>query len=125
MQNKAEEIVKEANKILEQSSTGGMVFTGNGYQNIDKQVRTIIRIAKYKFGWSRSALFTYILQTCPELRERLTNREIKNSKTSALYQIMNSKQKSLVIQRLDQIQKRNKSSNIQKGNQSNARNGIR
>lgn len=108
MNNKAEDIVKEANKILEQSGTGGMVFTGNGYQHVDKQVRTIIRVAKYKLGWKRSSLFSYILETCPELRERLTNQEIKHSKTSALYTLMDSKQKSLVIQRLDQIQKRNK-----------------
>lgn len=106
--NKAEDIVKEANKILEESGTGGMVFTGNGYQHIDKQVRTIVRIAKYKLSWKRSAIFSYILETCPELRERLTTHEIKNSKTSALYQLMDSKQKSLVIKRLDQIQKRNR-----------------
>ena len=88
-----------------------MKYVGNGYRRIDRQVNAIIAIAKYKFRWRRSTLFRYILNTFPELEVRLTPREKKYSITSALYQIMDGRQKSTIIKRLDQIQKRNRKEN--------------
>lgn len=108
MPDKATEIVTEAKQILEKSKSEGMKFTGNGYRRIDRQVNCIVAIAKYKFKWRRSTLFRYILNTFPELEDRLTPREMRYSITSALYQIMDGRQKSTIIKRLDQIQKRNK-----------------
>ncbi len=106
--NKADEILTEAQDILKKSRASGLKFTGNGFQHIDKQVRRIVRIAKYKFHWSRKSLFGYILKSFPELESRLKPDEIKYSKTSALYQLMTSQEKSLIIKRLEQIEKKNK-----------------
>jgi len=111
MTSKASEIITEAQQILEKSKIEGVKFTGNGFRRIDKQVNAIIAIAKYKFKWRRSTLFRYILGTFPELEVRLTPREKKYSMTSALYQIMDGRQKSTIIKRLDQIQKRNRKEN--------------
>jgi hypothetical protein len=105
------EILTEAQQILDAERSRDIKFTGNGFQYVDRQIRAIIRVAKYKLRWKRSSIFSYILESCPELRERLNVHEIKHSKTSALFQLMDSSQKSLVIKRLDQIQKHNKEKN--------------
>lgn len=107
---KGESIVSEANEILSHPSDK-YILTDNGYQVIDKQVKRIVKIAKYNFHWSRKALFNFILKTHESLKPRLKPEEIKYSKTSALYQLMDSKQKSLVIKRLDQIERRNRNYN--------------
>lgn len=106
-ENKAQDIINEAQQILSQPADG-LKPTGDGFRRVDSQVNTIIRIAKYKLHWTRSSIFSFMLETCPEYRKRLTDHEIKHSKTSALFQLMTSADKSLVIKRLDQIQKRNK-----------------
>lgn len=104
-ETKSQELINEANAILSQPASG-LKLTGDGFRRVDKQVNTIIRIAKYKLHWKRSSIFSFMLETCPEYRKRLTDHEIKHSKTSALFMLMTSADKSLVIKRLDQIQKR-------------------
>lgn len=67
----------------------------------------IIKITKYNFGWGIESTFSYILETFPHLRKRLSSWEIENSKLRKLYSIMNAKEADKIIKRLDQIQKRN------------------
>ena len=112
MTSKASEIITEAQQILNHPPApfkgGNLRDTGNGFRRIDKQVNAIVAIAKYKFKWRRKTLFDYILKTFPEMEVRLSPREKKYSMTSALYQIMDGRQKSTIIKRLDQIQKHNR-----------------
>ena len=120
--NKAAEIITEAKNILHSAeftpTKSGLRDVGNGFRRIDTQVNAIVAIAKYKLKWKRRALFNYILGTFPELEARMTERETRYSITSALYQIMDGRQKSTIIKRLDQIQKKNRatnSTNLHKG----------
>ncbi len=75
---------------------------------VNSQVNKIVAIARYRFRWSRKALFNFILETFPDLKDGLSERQIKFHTTSALYAAMDSTQKSKIIQRLEQIEKRNK-----------------
>lgn len=105
--NKSTDIITEAQNILKKAQFDHMVQTGNGFRRVDRQVNQIVKLAKHTFRWKRKALFNYIMQTCPDLKSQLSDHEIKYYDTSALYRLMSKAQKSKVIQRLDQIKKRN------------------
>ena len=84
-----------------------------GFSNkmTDMQRRALIKISKYKLSWKPEALFSYICETFPELRKKMSIWEIKNSKLYKLYSIMSKQQASKIIKRLDKIQKRDISIN--------------
>lgn len=69
----------------------------------------IIKITKYKFNWGLAATFSYILETFPQFRKRLSPWEIQNNKLRKLYSFLTAKDADKIIKRLDQIQKRNNS----------------
>ena len=73
----------------------------------DRQRAAIIKSAKYKINWSQEATFSYILESLPEYRKRLSSWEIENSKLNKLYSILTTKDADKIIKRLDMIQKRN------------------
>lgn len=73
----------------------------------DKQINKIIAIAKYKFHWGRKAIFNYILESVKDSGLRVTIEDAKHYKYSALLQTLSVSEKSLVIKRLEQIEKRN------------------
>ena len=81
--------------------------TNNGQSMSDGQRRAIIKITKYIFHWSPEATFSYILETCPPLRSRLNNFEIKKSSLTKLFSIMSRQDAHKVIRRLDKIQNAN------------------
>lgn len=91
-----DDIVNEAREIIAGSTES-------------KQVNKIFKIAKHNFGWSRKAIFEYALETCPDLKNDLSEGTLKNYNTRRLFAAMNQRQKSLMIQRLEQIEKRNRS----------------
>lgn len=74
-------------------------------QQQDRQIAAITAI-RYKLRWGRTRMFCFILETVPEVRERLNNHEIKYASTTALYKVMDTAQKSKVISRLDMVQDR-------------------
>lgn len=74
----------------------------------DGQRRAIIKICKYTFNWSQEATFSYILETCPEHRKRLSPWEIQHSKLGKLYGLLTAQEADKIIKRLDQIKKHNK-----------------
>lgn len=76
----------------------------------DKQVNKIIKIAKYKFGWSRKTIFKFIEGHLPGLPiyRYLSERAIKNYSTRCLFAAMSKADKSYIIKILEQIERRNK-----------------
>jgi len=74
---------------------------------VDRQINKIIAIAKYKFWWGRKAIFNYCIKTVPGCDERVSEKERMRYSTSALFQKLTKAEKSLIIQRLEQIEKRN------------------
>lgn len=73
----------------------------------DKQINKIIAIARYKFHWGRKAIFNYICESVHDAGIRVTIEDAKHYKYSALLQTLTTAEKSLVIKRLEQIEKRN------------------
>lgn len=71
------------------------------------QRKALIKIFRYTLNWSPEASFSYCLETCPSLRNRLSSFEIKRSKLSALYNAMTSSQANKIIKRLDKIISKN------------------
>jgi hypothetical protein len=94
----AKNVSNNVNKLKEAIGQGKM--TAN-------QRSAIIKIAKYKLGWGTEAIFSYILDTCPDHRTRLSKWEIENSKLNHLFGLLSSKDADKIIKRLDAIQKRN------------------
>lgn len=86
------EIIQEAYKIL------------NAPNPKEKQIKKITKIAKYNFKWSRKQLFNYILKWFPEIEKDVSKNGYNVSK---LYAAMSKEQLSNIIQRLEQIEKRN------------------
>lgn len=82
-------------------------ITRPGYKHTN-QDKLIIRLAKYKFGWSGEAIFNYILESVPEIRKRLTNYELRHPKLNTLFRVLNIQQKDKVIKRLIMIESKNK-----------------
>jgi len=72
----------------------------------DRQRAAIIKVGKYILNWSNESIFSYILDTCPAHRKRLSLWEVRNSKLNKLLGLLSSKDADAVIKRLDQIQKR-------------------
>lgn len=90
--------------------TAGIVDQANAIiREADKQrqIKKITKIYKYKFGWSRKTMFLYILKSIPEAKARILPEALKNYNISMLYSALSKKEMSLVIQRLEQIEKRN------------------
>lgn len=81
------------------------------------QRSAIIKIAKYIFNWSNEAIFSYILETFPDYRNKLSKWEVENSKLYKLMGILSSKDADKIIKRLDAIKKRNAQSAESKGQQ--------
>jgi len=79
---------------------------GLGKMNINQR-KLIIRITKYKFRWSPQATFSFIAETFPDHRKRLSLWEIENSKLGKLYSLLSAKDADHLIKRLIQIEKRN------------------
>jgi hypothetical protein len=74
-----------------------------------RQKAAILKIAKYIFKWAAPATFSFILETFPKYREKLSPWEIKNSKLRKLYTLLTCEDADLIIKKLDKIQERNKS----------------
>lgn len=72
----------------------------------DRQRRAIIALTKYKLNMSPDAAFTYILDTFPEKRRRLTEWEIKHSRLTKLFSLLDKKEASKLIKRLDSFYKK-------------------
>ena len=81
-----------------------------GGKMTQKQKNCIIKICKYKFNWTTEATFSYILETLPHKRKRLTPFEIQKCKLGRLYDIMGREDADKVIKRLDKIKERNEKS---------------
>jgi hypothetical protein len=97
--NHTEQLIDEANLLIRQNEKS-------------RQIRKITKLYKYKFGWSRSTAFLYILKSVPEIVKEITEHGLKNYNLTQLYAAMDKKQLSLVIKRLEQIEKRNESAAI-------------
>ena len=93
---KAENLITEVNRIVRNREKA-------------KQIAKITKLWKYRFGWSRSTAFKYILKSCPEVEPDVPAESIKNSNLTQLYAALNKAQLSKVIQRLEFIEKRNDS----------------
>ncbi len=97
-------MLEKVNEILadESAKMAGFKDTGNGFVRYDKQVSTIHAISK-KMNWKRAKLFNYILKSFKddELKNRLTEKEIKYHNLSAVYKLLDVSQKRLIIQRMD------------------------
>lgn len=93
-------IIDQANAIIRESDK-------------QRQIKKITKLWKYKFGWSRKIIFLYILKTLPELKAQITEECLKSFNLSQLYAATDKKQLSLVIQRLEQIEKRNESQKVE------------
>ncbi|MDI6804640.1 MAG: hypothetical protein QME58_12485 [Bacteroidota bacterium] len=96
--NIASNILKNKNQI--DQLIGEARMTAN-------QRACIIKITKYKFNWGLEATFSYILETLPNYRKRLSPWEIQNNKLRKLYSFLSAKEADKIIKRLDKIQKRN------------------
>ena len=86
-------------------STG---IAGHSEMLTDKQRRAIISLSKYRLGMSQEAAFSYVLETFPEKRKRLTSWEIENCKLTKLYSLMTRREASTLIKRLDKFYKNTK-----------------
>lgn len=71
-----------------------------------KQRKILIKLARYIFAWSQEYTFSMIIETCPELRSRLTGWELNNSRLGKLFSIISKKQADKVIKRLTKIEKK-------------------
>lgn len=90
--------------------TAGIVDKANAIiREADKhrQIKKITKIYKYKFGWSRKIMFLYILKSIPEAKARIVPEALKGYNISMLYAALSKKELSLIIKRLEQIEKRN------------------
>lgn len=74
---------------------------------VDKQINKIIAIAKYKFHWKRKAIFNYICDSVHDAGIRVTMEDARHYKYSSLLGSLSIEEKSLVIKRLEKIEKRN------------------
>jgi hypothetical protein len=72
----------------------------------ERQRAAIIKVAKYILHWSNESLFSYILDTYPAYRNRLSQWEVRNSKLNKLFGLLSSKDADKIIKRLDQIKNR-------------------
>lgn len=89
---------------------------GQGRMTVSQRA-AIIKIAKYIFNWSNEAIFSFILETFPDYRNKLSKWEIENSKLYKLFGLLSSKDADKIIKRLDAIKKRNAQSAESKGQQ--------
>lgn len=80
---------------------------------VDRQINKIIAVAKYKFQWKRKNIFNYCVESVPGCDGRISERGRRNYATSELFQKLTKAEKSHIIQRLEQIEKRNAKSSIQ------------
>lgn len=91
------EIIQEAYKIL------------NAPNPKEKQIKKITKIAKYNFKWSRKQIFNYILKWFPEIENDFNAHAFNNYNLTKLYAAMDKYQLSNIIQRLEAIERRNRS----------------
>ena len=96
-----------AQKVYKNMSQINQIIGG---QMTQKQKNCIIKICKYKFNWTAEATFSYILETLPHKRKRLTPFEIQKCKLGRLYSIMGREDADKVIKRLDKIREKNENS---------------
>lgn len=73
-----------------------------------KQRSALIKLLRYTLGWTIEAGFSYVIETCPELRRSLTGWELHHSRITKLYSLMTQAQADKVIKRLDKIVEKNK-----------------
>jgi hypothetical protein len=92
--NYTAQLIDEANLLIRQNEKS-------------RQIRKITKLYKYKFGWSRSTAFLYILKTLPELLTSISEDIMKHYNLTRLYAAADKRQLSLVIKRLEMIEKRN------------------
>lgn len=77
-------------------------------QREDHQIKKIIKITRYKFGWGRKTIFNFIMNHCQGLSDNVPESAKKVYSTSRLFASMSNQQKSQIIKILEQIEKRNK-----------------
>lgn len=90
-------------------------------RKIDRQVNKIIAITKYKFGWSRKAIYKFCIQYIePDKYEKVHFECGKAYSTSKLFQHLSQEQKSSIIKRLEKIERKIKGEkNVSNENGSN------
>lgn len=91
------DIIEQANQLLNEAS-----------QMKTRQIKKIVKIARYNFRWKRSAIFEFIVKTFPELIGQVPIDFQNTYNTSALYAAMSKEQLRTIIQRLEAIERRNK-----------------
>lgn len=74
-----------------------------------RQIKKITKIYKYVFGWSRKTIILYILKSIPDLKSRVTEEAIKNANITSVYATMSKKELSLIIKKLEMIERKNES----------------
>lgn len=94
----AKKVSNNVNQLKEAIGQGRMT---------NAQRSAIIKVAKYIFNWENEAIFSFILSTFPDYRNKLSRWEIENSKLYKLFGLLSSKDADKIIKRLDAIKKRN------------------
>lgn len=102
-----QELEEVYRKTLNTNKKVNEIIDPNNKQMTQRQRAMLIKIARYKFNWKKEATFSYILETCPNLRDMLTNFEIRKSKLGILLKLMSKKDADKVLKRLLAIEKRN------------------
>jgi hypothetical protein len=102
--------LSETNKQVSANVKKAYEYTGQNQDMTFKQRNLIIKLTKYTWKWTPEATFSYILESCPHLRSKLTNFEIQKSKLKALFSLMVIEDADKVIKRLTQLEAKNNNS---------------
>jgi len=97
----------DTNKQVSANVKKAYEYTGQNQKMTYKQLNLIIKLTKHTWNWSPEATFSYILESCPHLRSKLTEFEIKKTKLKALFTLMQVEDADKVIKRLTQLEHKN------------------
>jgi hypothetical protein len=96
---KAAVSVPDSPAVTEAGSTPSMTLA---------QRRTINKLTIYVLKWNIEYSFAKIIETLPNLRQKLTGWELNNSRIGRLYSIMSKTDADKLIKRLTQIERKKK-----------------
>jgi len=99
-------------KTLSTNKKVSEIIDPDSKQMTRRQRAMLIKLTRYKYNWKKEATFAYILETCPDLRNMLTNFEIKKSKLHVLFSLMSKRDADMVLKRLTAIERRNEKRSI-------------
>jgi len=77
----------------------------------DRQRNLILRIMKHKYNWSDGAMLSYMLETVPQYRSKLSKYELENDKYSHLLNALSVKDADKIIKRLISMEGKNEKRN--------------